>query len=268
MEVAGVDLFDDRVPVGALAALAPFLDRDSTEDGVASAEGRLERALLRRDELALDLADGCAATYSDGGPVGSAGALSRGLAATPAQIDAVLTVAKLCANFGTPTSEALDAVLGYAMLADASRETYILLVTDGASSCASPADSARALALRDPVIETFAVGFGDEVDTGELAAVAQAGETQTAYQVEDLASVKAAFGDVAARARACSFVLDRSPSDVGTMQVTIDGAPVDSGLWSFDASRNIVALEGPACDRVRAQAHAAVDVAECATVIE
>ena len=82
-------------------------------------------------------------------------------------------------GFGTPTAETLEILIDYAGLEDTERANYIMLVTDGQSTCDDPVPVVTDLRDEAPEIRTFVIGFGSGVDPNELNDMAQAGDDWT-----------------------------------------------------------------------------------------
>lgn len=192
------------------------------------------------------------------------------LPATPGDIDQTMTNARRCSNFGTPTDAALAGLLDYAPLHDDMRSNYVLLVTDGKSSCTNPASSASALQMQTWDVRTFVLGFGSNVDAAELAATATAGKTALPgmpyYQVDDEVALATALSSIASRARSCTYTLATVPFDPERLVVRIDGVMVARDRWTLDVSTNELRLNGASCDAVRANATAEVSVSDCSAI--
>lgn len=161
-------------------------------------------------------------------------------------------------SYGTPTAETLEALLDYPGLEDLERPNYILLITDGQSSCANPVPVVTSLRDEDPEIKTFVVGFGNGVDPGELEDMAEAGGTALPgdpnyYQADDAQSLADAFADIAGSVLSCSYVLDQVPPDPNELYIYIDGMLIERDLthtngWDYDPLTNQVTFYGPACE--------------------
>ncbi|KIG16784.1 hypothetical protein DB30_04128 [Enhygromyxa salina] len=161
-------------------------------------------------------------------------------------------------SLGTPTAETLDILQDYAGLKDLGRSNYVLLITDGQSSCDDPVPMVEALLEQDPPIKTFVVGFGDGVDATELNDMAKAGGTalegdQMYYQAGDAQSLVNAFADIAGSVLSCSFVLDVVPPDPDKLYVYINDMEIlrdlghDDG-WDYELDTNQVTFYGPPCE--------------------
>jgi hypothetical protein len=176
---------------------------------------------------------------------------------TSMQIIDFLADANTC-SFGTPTAEALEPMQDYAGLEDLERPNYILLITDGQSTCEDPVPVVAALRDEMPEIKTFVVGFGDGVDPTELDGMAQAGGTAlpgdpTYYQADDAQSLVDAFADIAGSVLSCSYVLDMVPPDPAELYVYINGMAIPRDVthtdgWDYDPMTNQITFYGPACD--------------------
>jgi hypothetical protein len=190
------------------------------------------------------------------------------LPATPADIDQTMANAKRCSNFGTPTDAALGALVDYGPLHDDLHANYVLLITDGKSSCKDPSGSAAVLQMQTWDIRTFVLGFGANVDRTELASTATAGRTALPdmpyYQVDDETALTNALASVASRARSCTYALATTPFAPQQLVVRIDGKVTSN--WTIDPATNEVRLLGESCNAVRANAEATVTVSDCSTI--
>ncbi len=174
-----------------------------------------------------------------------------------AEITGVLEDVKTC-SLGTPTAEALEPMKDYAGLEDQDRPNFILLITDGQSTCADPATMIEELRMQTPEILTFVVGFGADVDPGELNDMAEAGGTALMgdpkyYQADDAQALVDAFADIAGSVLSCSYVLDAVPPDPAELYVYINGMkvtrdPTHTDGWDYNAESNQVTLYGSACE--------------------
>jgi hypothetical protein len=163
-------------------------------------------------------------------------------------------------SFGTPTAEALDILVDYSGLEDTTRSNYILLITDGQSTCEDPVPVVATLLGESPQVRTFVVGFGSGVDPNELNSLAQAGGTAQAqmpyyYQADDAASLGAAFGAIAGSVLSCDYVLSDVPPDPNQLYVYVDGQQVavdGQDGWTYDAATNQITFHGATCDSLKA----------------
>ena len=180
--------------------------------------------------------------------------------ATASAIDSFLAGAGTT-GFGTPTAEALDILPGYAGLEDTSRANYVLLITDGQSTCDDPVPSVTALRNEVPEIKTFVVGFGSGVDPNELNDMATAGGTAKAqtpyyYQADDASSLDAAFASIAGSVLSCSYTLSDVPPDPNLLFIYIDGVqvpqdPNHADGWDYDPATNQITFYGSYCDTLQ-----------------
>lgn len=174
--------------------------------------------------------------------------------ATAATISGDLMAANTT-TFGTPTAEALTALVGYAPLLDPNRNNYILLITDGQSTCADPVTVVGSLFAQVPSVKTFVVGFGTAVDPVELDAMAQAGGTAGPnppyyFQADDAAALNAAFATIAGSVLSCDYALSEVPPDPNQLYVWIDGTlvPADpANGWVYDPATNQITFVGTTC---------------------
>jgi hypothetical protein len=153
------------------------------------------------------------------------------------QLSAPAPAVTTCSQ-GTPTTETLANLTGYAGLEDTARSNYILLVTDGQHSCDdNPENSAAALLAQSPSIRTFVVGFGSGVDPGELNAIATSGGTTRVggpphyYVANDPTALATAFNAIVGSVISCDLTLSGSltmPMNACTDgTILLDGSMLD-----------------------------------------
>jgi hypothetical protein len=179
---------------------------------------------------------------------------------TTAAIIAALQASDTC-TLGTPTAETLEPLLDYPGLEDPERSNYILLITDGQSTCDNPVSGVEALALENPSIQTFVVGFGEGVDPDELNDMAVAGGTALAgdtkyYQASDAQALVDAFADIAGNVLSCTYLLDQIPPDPDDLYVYLDGVAIPRDQthvdgWDYDPMTNQISFHGPACQQLQ-----------------
>jgi hypothetical protein len=198
-------------------------------------------------DLLCDEGVGCApgAVFVDVGP-GTASSIIDDLAAV-----------SLC-DLGTPTAEALAGLQDYPGLEDLERENYVLLITDGQSTCGDPVDVVEALRGESPEIKTFVVGFGDGADPDELNDMAEAGGTALQgdakyYQADDAQALVDAFGQIVLTVMSCTFVLNKVPPDPDELYVYVNGMavardPMHIDGWDYEADVNRITFYGPPCN--------------------
>jgi hypothetical protein len=181
-------------------------------------------------------------------------------AETTEAIHGALSEAETCA-FGTPTAEALAALVTYPGLSDSQRPNYVLLLTDGMSTCADPVEQVELLRERAPEVRTFVVGFGDQVDSGELTSLAEAGGTARTeppnyYQADDPEALRGALTAVVSRVFPCSYDFADFPiahsaetaAYFGEEPIPRDETHVNG--WDYDPSAQTVTFYGSACARL------------------
>lgn len=179
---------------------------------------------------------------------------------TAEAINESLDDAQTC-SFGTPTAESLESLLDYSGLEDPTRDNYVLLITDGQSTCEDPIPIVAALRDRDPEVRTYVLGFGDGVDPDELEAMAEAGGTALPgdpayYQADDAASLDQALQSIGGNFLSCSYSLDQPLDDPDQLYVLFDGiqVPRDPGHengWDYDPVTNTVTFYGAACNALQ-----------------
>src|SRR5262249_5080223 len=145
-------------------------------------------------------------------------------------IRTVLAGANTC-MFGTPTAEALNVLIDYAGLADIERPNYVLLITDGQSTCENPVDVVTSLRGETPEIRTFAIGCGSGANPDELSAIADEGGTARAgdpryYQADSATDLMSAFSTIAGSVLSCTYTLSDVPQDLDQLYVYFDRNPI------------------------------------------
>ncbi|MCA9679660.1 MAG: VWA domain-containing protein [Kofleriaceae bacterium] len=162
----------------------------------------------------------------------------------------------------TPIGDTLDGLIGYAGLADTTRENYILLLTDGSETCGGDGVTAVTdLRAQTPEVKTFVVGFGSGVDANQLDDMATAGGTALPggppyyYQADDAASLQAAFDSIGAAVLSCTYALSGNP-DSSTLHVFFDSLdvprdPSHGDGWDYDPAAGQITFYGAACDDLR-----------------
>lgn len=162
---------------------------------------------------------------------------------------------------GTPIAGALRSAVGYEGLKDASKSNAVLILTDGKENCyQDPVAAVEALRKSSPTVETFVVGFGEQVDPRELNAMAVAGGTalagrQSYYQAGDEAGLDKAFTDILRRVLGCEFTFDESPPDGDHLFVLLGDELLDKDAengWTFDVDSRRLTIHGEACARIEA----------------
>jgi len=161
-------------------------------------------------------------------------------------------------------------------LDDATRSSFILLVSDGAQSgsCRSGSD-ARTYTAIDALltrgIPTYVVGFGDAVDRAALDEFARRGGTARGaspeyYQADDAAGLASAFDEIVRGVVSCEYGLARPPDDLERVYVFLDDTtmvPRDEGHahgWDYDPTTMTVTFYGAPCDALRSGTATDVDI--------
>jgi von Willebrand factor type A domain len=163
-------------------------------------------------------------------------------------------------------------------LGEAGRESYALLLTDGAQSSCSLAggDTGTTKIIKDLAakkVSTFVVGFGGSVDAAQLNIFADAGGVPSGdpktkyYKAEDQASLDAVLGTIAKKVLSCSFTLDKKPTDPAKIFVFFNNDPAGvqrdpthAGGWDYDEAANTVTFYGQACKDIKSSTVSDVDV--------
>jgi hypothetical protein len=162
----------------------------------------------------------------------------------------------------TPIGRTLGRLVGYAPLADTTRDNYVVLVTDGDENCGGngPAQAAALLA-QNPPVKTFVIGFGGDVSGATLGQIATNGGTARPspplyYQANDEAALRQAFDDIAASVGTCTFTIsgaadsaDRLFVFLGQTQIARD--PTHRTGWDYEVGPKRLTFYGATCDQVR-----------------
>lgn len=162
-------------------------------------------------------------------------------------------------------------------LADVTRESYLMLVTDGAQAGCSAAggDTGSEAIVKDLFdlqdIKTFVIGFGSAVDAAQLNKLATAGGTALAgttkfYRAETAGELDQALAAIADQVISCDYVIDPPPPYLGktyvwfekTTKVPRDETHTDG--WDFDTTTNTLTFYGNACQQLKTRAVDTVDV--------
>ena len=161
----------------------------------------------------------------------------------------------------TPTGPTMNALVGYAGLADTTRENYVLLITDGSENCGSPTSPTVAATLlgETPSVKTFVIGFGSGVNATALNDTAVAGDTALPngppyyYQADNAAQLQMALDAIGGAVLSCTYALDQVPEDADFF-IYFDNALVGEDAangWTYDPVTNTVTFFGTSCDSLR-----------------
>ncbi len=162
-------------------------------------------------------------------------------------------------------------------LADATRKSYLMLVSDGAQAgCTLGGGDAGAEAaikeLRtDRDITTFVVGFGSEVDAPELDKLATLGGAALPgatkyYQADTAAQLDAAFQSIVGAVVSCDYEVNPAPGNLDETYVFFENTelvPRDPSHilgWDYDPATMILSFYGVTCDRLKTRQVDDVDV--------
>ncbi len=163
-------------------------------------------------------------------------------------------------------------------LGDATRQSYVLLLTDGAQAgcTAGGGDAGTLAAITDLAtkrgVKTFVVGFGSGVDTAAMDSFAAAGGVPAAaaspkfFKAEDATSLDKALTTIGSTALGCVFKLGKAPPDSTKIFAFFDKStevPRDTTKtngWDYDPTTNTVTFYGSFCADIKAEKVKAVDV--------
>lgn len=169
-------------------------------------------------------------------------------------------------------------------LADATRDSYVLFVSDGKQegagcTAAAPANDQIVDTLADMFaagVPTFIVSFPappqnpDAVDPAALDAFAVAGGVPRMgmpryYDVSDPASIDQAFATIAQSTISCDFVLASDPPNPDEIYAFFDDQsvprdPTHTSGWDYDPATRTVTFYGTSCDTLRSQPATDIDI--------
>jgi hypothetical protein len=155
-------------------------------------------------------------------------------------------------------------------LNDPERQSYLLLLTDGAQAGCNTAggDAGTTKIIKDLFqtrkVATFVIGFGGAVDVAQMNILAKAGGVPSAdpvtkyYKAEDQASLDAALSAIATKTLSCSYALMDKPPSPDQIFVFLNNDP--KGVladkthmtgWDYDAMTNQVTFYGATCDTIK-----------------
>lgn len=208
-------------------------------------------------------------------PVGAAnaGPISATLTSALATTDPLYPSGPCVTNIDT----AIEQAATDPGLADPSRESYLMLISDGAqSSCnLGGGDAGTEAAIADLYtnrgIPTFVVGFGSATDAAELNKLAMLGGRPLAgtpryYQADTAAQLDQAFQSIAGLVATCTFKVDPPPADLMRTYVFFDKTelvPHDPGHtagWDYNPSSLMLTVYGSYCSRLEAKQVSDIDV--------
>lgn len=180
----------------------------------------------------------------------------------------------------TPIDSALTLATTETSFTDPTRQSYVLLVTDGKqTACGTNVASREAAAIatigdlyNGKKVPTFVLGFGDEVDPAHLNACAEAGGVPAAgatkyYDAQDAASLDAALKAIADKASlSCTIELKSVPPDPEklyvfynkTTEATRDKTHTNG--WDYDPATHRIVFYGQACEDLKNGTVTRVDV--------
>lgn len=175
-------------------------------------------------------------------------------------------------NIDTAMKQAAD----HKPLRDTTRESYVLLITDGAQYGCSAAggDKGTTKLITDLYqkrkVATFVVGFGGAVDAKQLEIFAAAGGRPASgatkyYKAEDQASLTKALKVIGTNAFGCVMTLKKVPAKLSDLWVLFDKKPIKrdtahSDGWDYDRSKNRLTFYGASCKSLKNDKVKTVDI--------
>ncbi len=152
----------------------------------------------------------------------------------------------------TPMAATLMGLSDYRPLKSIDRRNYIMLVSDGADTCAADTSNDPVSATADLYnngIKTFVIGFGSGVDAGVLNACAQAGNTGSYYQADNQTQLQQAMDAIINEALVeicddrdnnCDGNTDEDWPLKGTLCTITQGGCRADGVYACNAAQNAV----------------------------
>lgn len=165
---------------------------------------------------------------------------------------------------------------GDATLTDPTRQSYVLLLTDGQQSgCnagggdAGTISAIAGLLAGTPSVGTFVIGFGGAADPNSLGQFADAGGEINPngppdfFDAADQASLETALDLIANKTIGCDFVLDTVPPDPNEIYCFFNNESLPNDPlngWTYDPTTNTVTFHGTACEDLKDGTVTDVDV--------
>jgi len=168
----------------------------------------------------------------------------------------------------TNIDTAMEQAAAEPSFADKTRESFVLLITDGKQAGCNVAGGDKGTTqiitdlYKNKSVATFVVGFGGAVDPAQLNIFADAGGTPTGdptthfYKAEDQATLDTALAKIAKTAMGCVYKLGQVPANLNQIFVFFDNQevqqdPTHQDGWDWDKAANKVTFYGPACDKLK-----------------
>ena len=163
-----------------------------------------------------------------------------------------------------------------AALKDTSRQSYVLLITDGKQALCSAAGGDKGTTqlitqMKQKGISTFVLGFGAGVDPNQLNIFANAGGVPASgsfykyFKAGDQVSLDQALAQIAAKTFGCVVSLKKVPGNMHGVHVFLDNKQVSKDTshksgWDYDAANNLLTFYGQTCQDLRTNKTKAVDI--------
>ena len=164
----------------------------------------------------------------------------------------------------TPIDTGIEQAATDPALMDPMRKSYLMLVTDGAQAgCDAGGSGSGAEAAVTQLylqgVSTYVVGFGSEVDVGELTRLANDGGVpnmsgSAAYYAADSGSdLDNVFHQIASQVVSCTYAVDQTPPDLDETYVIYSGntlVPRDQTHmdgWDYDPTAMTLTIYGNYC---------------------
>jgi hypothetical protein len=174
----------------------------------------------------------------------------------------------------TPIDSGLHASASDPALADPTRQSFLLLITDGEQAGCSlygGADGGVGIIKGlthgvdgGPPVHTFVLGFGNQVNATELTRFALAGGEAfdagpaglTFYRAEDAQTLADALHAIGVLTTGCTVKLDNQPPAVDLIYVFFNGTSTQvasdpANGWQYEASSNEIEFFGSSCQQIQ-----------------
>jgi hypothetical protein len=169
----------------------------------------------------------------------------------------------------TNIDTAIDQASKEPALADALRDSFLVLISDGKQSadCGGNAGDTKTEQYIGDLfntkgVPTFVIGFDVDIDATQMNEFAVAGGVPNSgmtkyYNAADQMSLDAALKAIALKTLSCTYTLEKTPPNVDEIYVFFDNTKeiardvTHMNGWDYDATTNQVTFYGPSCDDLK-----------------
>ncbi len=162
----------------------------------------------------------------------------------------------------TPLYQAVDFVKTNRYLEDTTRDNIMILVADGDQSCVIPGGGTKLeiialasdMAVANPPVKTFTIGYQFNNGFSFLSSIAEAGGTQTVYEASNAAGLTSALNSIVGSVLSCTYEISAPSSDTTGVVVYVDGNEAtedpDNG-YTYDPNTNRILFHGQMCSNLQ-----------------